>query len=755
MTDEPAERLRIAPYSIVSASELAQQVVASKGNQARTAAISTAVNVPRQLHRERYGWQERVMHMDENGPGFVGWMLDAKALIASLVPAVTQERQPDGTWARCDDEVVQAATQLIANDEADTPELVSEWYRSLDSVGERWCWFAESDDKPSIQLRTASVNQLVWSRQGDQRFAAILTDPSQTKDSPDVEWVPAELMMRSWVKNKRWPALAHSSYRRALPDIERYVATRRSIVRVLNSRLVTNGIVNFHVTPGERQINPNTPGANQSNVPMKVQDFMQASLRAMRDDLDPAGNAPFVTWGEKAPEWVEVGRFLDQNALAAEVAALEAIGRAVNFPLQLLLQGPGAGNHWSDIFLNETFLMQDVASTLSATYRDITKGPYRRVLKGMFDKYDIQDDPRHYRLWYDLSEIAKRPDDTAEVLDMWAAGLISAPAARARLGISEAEAPAAGELPTRNVISNRVSTNTMPSAPKTKYAALTVGSADVTDLAPVTDELNAIDQQLFDDLDGIAQSTIASIVIEAGRRALATLPPGDPLRSVLASLPEEQVWSAVPPHIRSQVDITSISGDLIPPAQANVEHRLHAAAIAILAVFAHAGIGAPRNLPGLVAAGVAMFVAGIALAAANRLRNPPIESPPRWAPTSVARDSMRSATGAVATRDPDGLPQLPDGTWQGGDGPATGPYSAAALLVAAPELGLLYTWVHDDPPRPFEPHLMLNGVTWTDRTMKKVLANPNEFPGPIFFAGDHAGCRCMKKVSLALLPAGA
>jgi hypothetical protein len=107
----------------------------------------------------------------------------------------------------------------------------------------------------------------------------------------------------------------------------------------------------------------------------------------------------------------------------------------------------------------------------------------------------------------------------------------------------------------------------------------------------------------------------------------------------------------------------------------------------------------------------------------------------------------------VPMRDPDGMPQLADGTWIGGSGPATGPYAVYALLDAAPTMQLEYTWVHDDPPRPFQPHVRLDGRSYTEGQRRDALRNPASFPGPVFFPGDHNGCRCTEEISLAMVSA--
>lgn len=64
-----------------------------------------------------------------------------------------------------------------------------------------------------------------------------------------------------------------------------------------------------------------------------------------------------------------------------------------------------------------------------------------------------------------------------------------------------------------------------------------------------------------------------------------------------------------------------------------------------------------------------------------------------------------------------------------------------------------YAWVYGDAPRAeFEPHLALDGETFTDWE-DPVLANPGDFPDYDFlFPGDHNGCEC--DAALAYVQAG-
>lgn len=746
MTDLPPEyepEVRVPPYTRIGAAELAAAVA-----ERRVAAVGPAQANPmvggigRGLNQS---WQRRLLDYDRYGPGFVGWMLDAKSLVASLIPTRIQERHHDGTWKPCDDPIAHAAARQIGNPEDDFADLVETWYRALDGVGEIYQFFAEGD--AGIDVWLASISQIQPGRAGSNSFVVADTPDQQRAGTGRV--VPASLMFRSWVKDKEWPGLARSDFQRAMPDIDRYVQTRRSIVRVLRSRLVTNGILHFHSKAGAPMVQQRNPdGTMGPGIPQQIVDYAYAARKAIDFDDDLAAIAPFPMMGEQAPEWIEVGRLLDPHALEAEVAALKAIGRSVKFPLQLLVEGPGVGNHWSDIFLNETFLSQDIAGTLSRVYRDMTRGPYRRLLAAAQANAGRPIDAQRYRLWYDISELAKRPDDTAEVLDMWAEGLIGARAARARLNVSEAEAPDPGELETRmRTRSRRVTTNSMPFAPK--KGAADDGVADVLDLDAVADELNAVDQGLFAQLDQLANDALRDVVVLAGREVRERSRGDATVYPMLAALPDEQVWAAAPPYLRNQVDVNAIMADVLDPISGEAESRIASAVGLAFAVFVAAQLTPPSGLAPLVAAAGATFAVGLAAATRRRIDTlDPSADLSRWAPSGVARDAMAVAAGAVRVADPDGRPQLADGTWEGGHGPATGPLAVGAVRASVPGLFVRYRWHHGDPPHPFTPHAALNGQTYTASERATVLANvTGGWPASTYHPGDHDGCTCMERIA--------
>lgn len=66
-----------------------------------------------------------------------------------------------------------------------------------------------------------------------------------------------------------------------------------------------------------------------------------------------------------------------------------------------------------------------------------------------------------------------------------------------------------------------------------------------------------------------------------------------------------------------------------------------------------------------------------------------------------------------------------------------------AMILEEGSASPLYRWEHGSPAIPFQPHVELDGITWTAENELEVLDNPNDFPRPLsYFPGDHDGCTC-------------
>lgn len=759
----------------------------------RVGAITTANKLSKKYRGQAESWQQQIRRYDREGPGFVGFALDLKALVAAMVPLHVEERDAKGEWTRSENATAQAAFAGIEGVHSNQAGLVFALYRARSAVGEGWLAPIQTDE--GLRWLIAQTPQLTFR----DKEVLIRTRRDQSDNDPDVYHVRLDQVKRSWHPDNEWPGEAYSAFQRAIPDIERYRSVARNITRTTNSRILTNGMMWF--PPHDTSV-PAMPATDTpiQETPKVIDDWVEMSWKALNDDSDFAAYSPFPVYGgDKPPEFVDVGRMLDEKILDAETAALRAVGRSLDFPQQLLVEGPGTGNHWSDVLLQDDFLRTAVAPELGETLSDLTIGAFRPVLEVLKAQGASLAEPRRYRIWYDLTEVAKRPDTSELTLDAWRAGVANLAAVGHAVGLSETEllelpddvteyehwlkvhSPAAGEPgPTSEpnipdaenapAVTGAVSELEPVLPPLLDY--LLVQTAAVLPVeenerefepSPLGTALTRIDRRLFDRLTGTAEVAMTAALADAGRKLMKLLPKGE-LRTSLRTVPLHEVWFHIPPDMRAQlgVGVSDVLGGAFDQVEKEAGRAFEAAEVAVVGAIGKAGIR--FSAPAINTADATAFLRDRLLAsAAAVLINPHAErrgevDVSRLVPPGDIRDSMRVAAGATYSGDllhldPDRRPQLPDGTWIGGDGPATGPRTLAAISAGVENLGVRYRWGIGSPSRPFDPHQNLDGEEYDDETRFATLAaDMNDWPFvATYSAGDHDGCQCDEEIIISFV----
>lgn len=399
----------------------------------RRASATPARAIPQKWLNREQSWQALVRQYDRNGPGFLGYVFDIKAQVASMVPLHVEQMDRQGHWSRTADASAQQALAAFIGVGSDQDSLIFNQFRSLESVGEYW--LAAIDTPDGLRWMTLQTPQLDFKANGE---VLVRTRPDESPNDVTTLRLRKEQIVRCHHPDPEWSGEAYSSVRRALPDIERYRSTVRNIGRTLDSRLLTNGLIWFAPDDPEHIQRPE-PDTPIQSVEQVMADYTDIAWKALNDDSDFASFAPFPVSGAAKPEYVDVGRSLDPEVLAAETKALEAVGRALDFPQQLLVEGPGAGNHWSDLLLKDDFLTASIAPGLSEVCGYVTTIAVRPLLQVLRDRGANLEDPLRYRVWYDLTDVAKRPDTSDQMLGAWRDGIAGYRTTGQALGLSDEE----------------------------------------------------------------------------------------------------------------------------------------------------------------------------------------------------------------------------------------------------------------------------------------------------------------------------
>jgi hypothetical protein len=495
-----------------------------------------------------------------------------------------------------------------------------------------------------------------------------------------------------------------------------------------------------------------------------MRDYMDAAWKALNDESDFAAFAPFPVSGEKKPEFVEVGRELDPEILAAFRASVEAVGRALLFPQQLLVEGPGAGNHWSDLLLEDNFLKTAIAPTLEEVLGDISGAAFRPVLEARRRAGANLDHPDCYRIWYDLSAVAQRPDNSALILTGWQQGVSSLKATGAALGLSDEELlelpPGTTEyehwLETNSTI--HVPVEVPAGEPDPNVSPNMTAAVSALPPSDLGQQLSDIDRRLYERLSDSSKIAFAAALKETGRAVMRALPKGE-LRDSLRDVPLDQVWFRLPRETRDALtpEIQDfIPGDAFEALTETATEAIEQSGGNIKRSLTKAGIPGTPPSPDAVAAAGFLTLALTSLLAERLAQPREIDltsrlNTSRLVPPGLVRDALRVSSGAANHRgalvlDPNQRPQTTNGSWIGGDGPASGPLTLDFIRPRVENMGVVYTWIHGafgQPEVPYPDHVELENVPPFTEDEKETVLNGN-------YPGDHNGCLCDLDVTLQL-----
>lgn len=374
-------------------------------------------------------WQERVKDYDLNGPGVAGYYLDTVALMASLCPLYVSVRNRSGGFDRSDDPILQVALDAFRGALQSQSDLVFDAVRGREALGRVWA-IRDVETGYNITTETRSVDafRVQWTDLfGRSRITSAEEVWRSFYPDPYRKWEPTSPM------------------RRALPDLRRLRSFIRNQTRGADSRMVTNGIVSFAQDPvaaGSRPYdNLDDPGmgsGGRRGVRKAIDDFIDMSKLAHQDDESPASMVPFPHEGP-APVYTELGRLIDPAALQGEGNAIEGFARAVNFPQQLLAQGPGASNHWNEFLVQESAVKMALAPKLEPFCNDLLVfhlQPLIERFRNQLTTWRRSVDPRHVKIEFDLSFLLRRPSQVQEMFEAYRLGIATRQMVADELGIT-------------------------------------------------------------------------------------------------------------------------------------------------------------------------------------------------------------------------------------------------------------------------------------------------------------------------------
>jgi hypothetical protein len=268
--------------------------------------------------------------------------------------------------------------------------------------------------------------------------------------------------LRVWRPNKRWHHIADSPARAARSTMRELELVNRHITAQYLSRLASAGVAIFpdEITFPVREEFADAPDP-----------FMAEWIENARVAISEPGTAsavipmPIRVPGEYVDKITHLDFTLkiDEKIIEKRESAIKRLASQLNIPPEVLL-GMGDVNHWNAWLSDETSLKVNVAPDAELICQALTAGYLQPRLKAS----GVQD-WANWVVWYDMSELALRPDRSADAIQLYDRLEIDGDALRRETGFDEADKPSPDELEQQAL---RAILRTQPQAALTALARL-------------------------------------------------------------------------------------------------------------------------------------------------------------------------------------------------------------------------------------------------------------------------------------------
>ena len=401
------------------------------------ATTATAVHERRYL-AEYQGWQFDARRAARTS-GIARFAANMVAATAARVTLHVEERNDRGDWneteqARFGDLMGLYRNDTLGQGPAELVRLHTFHYQ----VSGEGCILNRDVDSGQAEWLVSSIPSVQFGVPGPDYATINLVPAGQVLDGTAFV-VPRDQIMHFWMPDEDWLALAVSPMTAAMDDLKRYESLARHARRQANNYLAQNGALWTPSAAHERENDAAGPDADPDGPSPLLQAYEEMSRVSLNDFDDGTLEAvipPMWWWDGEKPEWVEIGRPLDEHGPAYRTEALGDFARDLDVPAALVTGGgtDQEGNHWQSWMTKDRFL-GTVAPTLDrVTHQDLTVTFLHPMLR-----LDGVHDVSRYRVGYDASDVIKSPDESDKALRAWLAGLLGAKPTLEKMGFEPDE----------------------------------------------------------------------------------------------------------------------------------------------------------------------------------------------------------------------------------------------------------------------------------------------------------------------------
>lgn len=400
--------------------------------QALTAAAAAPRGPGAQFIRHTERWQDEVWRYYDNLGEFnygVWWlsnMLSRVRLRAGRLQPDTDEPEiaPDGPAAQL--------MMRLGGGVGGQAQLMKRLTVQLQIPGEGYLIGEQNGGREQWQVR--SVDEI-----RPQSGTYYVMDEHSVNTGQDWRPLAADsLVTRVWRPHDRFYHLADSPARSARDIMRELELVNRKIAAEYLSRLASAGIVGI---PDDITFPVREEFADAPN-PL-VSEFIEIAAEAIQKPGTASSVIPIPLVGPaeslEAIRHIDFTLKIDEKIIEKRESAIKRLATKLDMPAEILL-GMGDVNHWGAWQLEEGALKTHIAPVAELICDSLTRGYLQPRLEASGE------DPTDWVVWYDMSELALRPDRSTNALEAYDRLELSGAALRRETGFDEDDKPSDEEL---------------------------------------------------------------------------------------------------------------------------------------------------------------------------------------------------------------------------------------------------------------------------------------------------------------------
>ena len=275
-------------------------------------------------------------------------------------------------------------------------------------------------------------------------YVTIKLVPDGKVDKGTAFILPTSHAVRFWNPDHEWFLYPWSPMAASINDLKRYDALAKHALKTADSAVAMSG---FIWGPGEPHAEEPTgtddADADDIGTPRSKLEELYYGIASMRQSASEDVTSiapPFLHWDKEwgPPSWIKLGEPLDPNGIAYRAEALEDFARGQPMPSTAIIGGGvGDANHWSEWLASAKTFDSGVAPWMDKiTHRDLTDWFLLPIL--LLSGIEPEQ-AANYRIGYDPTPVIVKPDNSANALALWRAGLLDDVPALEACGFSDSD----------------------------------------------------------------------------------------------------------------------------------------------------------------------------------------------------------------------------------------------------------------------------------------------------------------------------